>query len=86
MNGLPSCEFHVIHRLGRVEMHDTRKTAPPPESAAKAEESYETQPRVQIQKLSLEERSASFEEIERGLSEEVAQQEARRCLRCDLET
>jgi len=69
----------------RVEMHDIRKTAPP-ESAAKAEESYETQPRVLMPKLSLEERSGSFEEIERGLSEEVAQQEARRCLRCDLET
>jgi NADPH-dependent glutamate synthase beta subunit-like oxidoreductase len=70
----------------RVEMHDIRKAEPPPESAGKAEESYETQPRVLMPKLSLEERSGSFEEIERGLSEEVAQQEARRCLRCDLET
>jgi hypothetical protein len=67
-------------------MHDIRKAAPPPESAGEAEESYETQPRVLMPKLSLEERSGSFEEIERGLSEEVAQQEARRCLRCDLET
>ena len=70
----------------RVEMYDTKKTMPSAEIAGKAEESYETQPRVEMLKLSLEERKSSFEEIERGLSEEAAQMEARRCLRCDLET
>jgi NADPH-dependent glutamate synthase beta subunit-like oxidoreductase len=36
-------------------------------------------------KLPVKERKRSFEEIERGFPEEVARQEARRCLRCDLE-
>ncbi len=70
----------------RVVMYDTKKTAPPAPAAAEAEESYETVPRVEMPKLPLAERRAGFEEIERGLTEEAARREARRCLRCDLET
>jgi NADPH-dependent glutamate synthase beta subunit-like oxidoreductase len=36
-------------------------------------------------KLAVKDRKRSFEEIEQGFSEEVARQEAKRCLRCDLE-
>jgi len=36
--------------------------------------------------LSLDERKHNFKEVEKGLTEEMAIREARRCLRCDLET
>ncbi len=36
--------------------------------------------------MSVNSRSCSFEEVELGLSEEMAIKESRRCLRCDLET
>jgi NADH-quinone oxidoreductase subunit F len=36
--------------------------------------------------LSLEERSGSFREVELGFTQEMAIKEAKRCLRCDLET
>jgi len=36
--------------------------------------------------LPVEERKRNFKEVELGLTEEMAVQEARRCLRCDLET
>jgi NADPH-dependent glutamate synthase beta subunit-like oxidoreductase len=32
-----------------------------------------------------EKRASNFKEIELGLNEEVAREEAKRCLRCDLE-
>lgn len=39
-------------------------------------------PRVEMPSLSLEERKNNFKEVELGLSEEAAREEARRCLRC----
>ena len=36
--------------------------------------------------LALEERTADFKEVEHGFTEEMAIKEAKRCLRCDLET
>jgi hypothetical protein len=36
--------------------------------------------------LPLPERRASFAEIELGFSEDIARREAKRCLRCDLES
>jgi hypothetical protein len=36
--------------------------------------------------LALEERTAGFKEVELGFTEEMAIKEAKRCLRCDLET
>ena len=53
--------------------------------AAEEEETWEAKPRVEMPKLSPEKRKTSFQEIELGLSEERAREEARRCLRCDLE-
>ncbi len=51
-----------------------------------AEEEWKPEPRAEMPILSVEERRESFEEIELGFSEERARAEARRCLRCDLET
>ncbi len=50
------------------------------------EEEWKPEPRASMPILSAEERKESFEEIELGFSEERARAEARRCLRCDLET
>jgi NADPH-dependent glutamate synthase beta subunit-like oxidoreductase len=41
--------------------------------------------RISIPTLTLSERLGSFAEVELGLREEVAIEEAKRCLRCDLE-
>jgi NADH-quinone oxidoreductase subunit F len=54
------------------------------ESLALDEDELDALRRAAPPTLPLEERKRSFGEVERTLSEEDAQQEARRCLRCDL--
>ena len=56
------------------------------ETALGEEEAWEAKPRLEIPRLPTQERKLSFKEIELGFSEEQAREEARRCLRCDLET
>jgi NADH-quinone oxidoreductase subunit F len=69
----------------RVEMYDLRiETAK--EITKEEEETWEEQPRIIMPRLPVPERKGSFIEIEQGFSEEQARQEAKRCLRCDLET
>jgi NADH-quinone oxidoreductase subunit F len=69
----------------RVEMYDM-KTEVILEAATKPEEeAWESQRRLEVPRLPTEERKSSFEEIELSFSEEIARQEAKRCLRCDLE-
>jgi NADH-quinone oxidoreductase subunit F len=50
------------------------------------EETWEAQLRVEMSLVPPQERIRSFREIELGFSEERARREAKRCLRCDLET
>lgn len=50
------------------------------------EEILEERARSEMPSLSTEERAGNFKEVELGISEEKAIQEARRCLRCDLES
>jgi NADH-quinone oxidoreductase subunit F len=74
----------------RVEMYDLKPSVPPPvvaksDEAISEEESWEPQFRPEIPQLPLQERKGSFKEIELSFSEEKARQEAKRCLRCDLE-
>ena len=76
---------HLRNDTSRVEMYDLKKVSGEAVSS-QVEETWETQPRLEMPKLPVKERKRSFEEIEQGFSEEVARQEARRCLRCDLET
>ncbi|MFW9969137.1 MAG: FAD-dependent oxidoreductase [Candidatus Odinarchaeota archaeon] len=47
-------------------------------------ESFYDKARVQMPLLSKEQRQSSFNEIELGFNEELAREEASRCLRCDL--
>jgi len=77
---------HLRDDTSRVEIYDLRQRGNGEVGAQEVEASWETQPRLQMPKLPPQERKRTFEEIERGFSEEVARQEARRCLRCDLET
>jgi len=69
----------------RVEMYDLR-TEVTREVTREEEETWEEQPRTEMPRLAVPERKHSFVEIEQGFSEEQARQEAKRCLRCDLET
>ena len=68
----------------RVQMYDLR-TEMMEEVVNREEETWETQPRLEVPRLPIQERKQGFVEIELGFSEEKARQEARRCLRCDLE-
>ncbi|MBW2038595.1 MAG: NADH-quinone oxidoreductase subunit NuoF [Deltaproteobacteria bacterium] len=49
------------------------------------EEEVVERPRVKMPMLSPEERKVNFQEVELGYAERMAMEEARRCLRCDLE-
>jgi NADH-quinone oxidoreductase subunit F len=69
----------------RVEMYDLR-TETAKEVTREEEETWEEQPRIKMPRLPVPERKGSFIEIEQGFSDEQARQEAKRCLRCDLET
>jgi NADH-quinone oxidoreductase subunit F len=72
----------------RVQMYDTRqlgiKKAEKP--ITEEEGSWEAAFRPEMPMLPIEERKRSFRETELSLSEEKARYEAKRCLRCDLET
>ena len=49
------------------------------------EETWEAQPRLTVPALPVTKRKTSFAEVELAFPEERAHQEAKRCLRCDLE-
>jgi len=69
----------------RVEMYDLKPSVIEEETKTDEEESWEPQFRPEIPHLALKERKGSFQEIELSFSEDKAIQEAKRCLRCDLE-
>jgi NADPH-dependent glutamate synthase beta subunit-like oxidoreductase len=70
----------------RVEMYDLKPSVIEEEvHKDEAEETWEPQFRPEIPHLPLSQRKNSFKEIELAFPEEKARQEAKRCLRCDLE-
>jgi NADH-quinone oxidoreductase subunit F len=69
----------------RVEIYDLKPNVIEEEISKEEEESWEPQFRPEIPHLPLPERKGSFKEIELSFSEDKARQEAKRCLRCDLE-
>ncbi len=69
----------------RVEMYDLKPSVIQEEISGEEEQSWEPQFRPETPHLPLQERKGSFKEIELSFSEEKARQEAKRCLRCDLE-
>ena len=66
------------HRLTRPSMYVL------PEMLT--EEEIATAKRPSMRHLPVSRRAKNFKEVEQGLTEEMAVREARRCLRCDLET
>jgi len=69
----------------RVEMYDLKAEVVGELASQELEETWEVQPRLTAPVLPPQERKASFAEVELSFSEERARQEAKRCLRCDLE-
>jgi len=69
----------------RVEIYDLKPSAIEEVISKEEEETWEPQFRPEMTRLPIEERKRSFKETELGFSEEKAGQEAKRCLRCDLE-
>jgi NADH-quinone oxidoreductase subunit F len=69
----------------RVEIYDLKPSVIEEVKSKEEEETWEPQFRPEISRLPIEERKRSFKETELGFSEEKAMQEAKRCLRCDLE-
>lgn len=57
-----------------------------PKGEGVGEEEWEAKPRLEIPTIPTQARKQSFQEIELAFSEEQAKEEAKRCLRCDLET
>jgi len=70
----------------RVEIYDLKARGVKKVTVGEEEETWEEKPRLEIPTLPAQERKQSFQEIELGFSEEQAREEAKRCLRCDLET
>ena len=69
----------------RVEIYDLRQGIIG-EVAEAEEETWEAQPREEVPMLAVGDRKRSFSEIELCMPEDQAKREAKRCLRCDLET
>ncbi|MCK4843994.1 MAG: FAD-dependent oxidoreductase, partial [Dehalococcoidia bacterium] len=71
----------------RVEMYDLKADVIVGEGLvpSQEEETWEPKFRPEIPYLPPQERKRSFKEIELSFSEEKAREEAKRCLRCDLE-
>lgn len=79
---------YLRNDVSRVEMYDLKqkRNGETAEQEPEVAESWEIQLRAPMPKLPAQKSKHNFEEIERGFSEDVAKQEAKRCLRCDLET
>jgi NADH-quinone oxidoreductase subunit F len=69
----------------RVEIYDLKPSMIEEVISKEEEETWEPQLRPEMSRLPIEERKRSFKETELGFSDEKARQEAKRCLRCDLE-
>jgi len=69
----------------RVEIYDLKPSVIEEVIRKEEEETWEPQFRPEMTRIPMEERKRSFHETELGFPEEKAIQEAKRCLRCDLE-
>ena len=69
--------------IGKRDLYEGR-TPEPTLTAPMPEEFHEKKPRVPIRTLEVEKRVANFNEVELGLTEEQAVEEASRCLNCGV--
>jgi NADH-quinone oxidoreductase subunit F len=70
----------------RVEIYDRKSAVLEGKSPPELEDTWENMPRTAVKTLPVPDRRSTFTEIELGFPEEIARQEAKRCLRCDLES
>jgi NADH-quinone oxidoreductase subunit F len=84
--GAVAIDKYLKGDTSRVEIYDLKVKGAEEVTAGEEEETWEAKPRLEIPTLPAQERKQSFQEIELGFSEEQAREEAKRCLRCDLET
>ncbi|OGO00976.1 MAG: hydrogenase [Chloroflexi bacterium RBG_13_52_12] len=84
--GAIAIDKYLRKDASRVEIYDRKVKVAEGARAPELDETWETNPRTKVTTLPLPERRASFTEIELGFSESIAQREAKRCLRCDLES
>jgi len=84
--GAMAIDKYLKGDTSRVEIYDLRAGGIGEVVSAVEEETWEAQPRLEMPRLPPQERRYDFKEIELGFLEERARQEAKRCLRCDLET
>ena len=83
--GALAIDKYLRGETSRVEMYDLKTEVVVEAARQEEEETWEAQPRLEVATLPAKERKRNFEEIELAFSEEKAIQEAKRCLRCDLE-
>jgi NADH-quinone oxidoreductase subunit F len=84
--GALAIDKYLRRDTSRVEMYDLKPSVIEEEiRKEEEEETWEPQFRPEIPHLPLSQRKDSFKEIELAFPEEKARQEAKRCLRCDLE-
>jgi NADH-quinone oxidoreductase subunit F len=81
-----SIDKYLKGDASRVDIYDLKMPTAQKTAATEEQETWEAQPRQEIPRLPPQQRKRTFEEIELNFSEDSARQEARRCLRCDLET
>ena len=79
-------EKYLKGDTSRVEIYDLKAKVVGQLASQEIEESWEVQPRQQVPALPVQKRKTSFAEVELCFAEERARQEAKRCLRCDLES
>jgi NADPH-dependent glutamate synthase beta subunit-like oxidoreductase len=91
---MPDEQLDVVFRVERgdritirsvVEVRGEQSEAERKAKMAEKEEPAELKPRCPVLARPPKERICGFDEIEFGFTEEQAREEARRCLRCDLE-
>jgi NADH-quinone oxidoreductase subunit F len=83
--GAVAIDKYLRGEPGRVELIEEREEVPSEVLEAELDEVAKEKARIQVPLLPLEDRVKGFAEIELCFSEEKAQEEANRCLRCDLE-
>jgi NADH-quinone oxidoreductase subunit F len=84
--GATAIDKYLHGDTSRVELYDLKTKVVEEVAKEEEEETWEAQPRIAVSRLPVEERRNDFREVELGFSEEESRQEAKRCLRCDLET
>jgi NADH-quinone oxidoreductase subunit F len=83
--GTVAIDKYLRGDISKVELYDLKEPVPDESLEVKLEGVEEEKPRIKMPVVPPEERVIDFREIELGFTEGKAKEEAKRCLRCDLE-